>query len=711
MEKRNNDEEKIDNKKEVTVFDWSYVEILKNSIYDVDEISIDSNHIIEDIQRTIKYMQSTLDNKDILFFEEPEHIRTFFENLIRLFYLRNELSPYLVCLTDKEYIELFKQGHCFSSISGSFIQFPKDHHLNHFLDDEHNVFLQKKVELNKVINQNDANNNEQDEPSKQSHLLKQLVFAHFPHNIKIEGKMTFKEYLDKIGLQSIAYLQERFDEMVTYKPHLEMRYYALTKVKDTGVSRGNHIIEKDLDFFNTLLPYITKCPNYVSKRATDRSKKYLVFQPYGSLSAKQVYEYFYQIYYYLFVIFFIKVELQAKIKIQKEKAKNFQTLKKIKEIILPESIIQDMATGFGYDLYLDYASRHWKGDKKKIVEKFCESLDRYVNTSIYNRMGSESTESYNEENDFTDNQNDSSLWYEDEDRFLQLHIDTDIENSASKENVRLSDEELELCNILNINSDYGKVLMREFIRFNKEHKSLIEGGGQNQIEFLKKQYPPFENHYLKTFSYMNISILKRQDAKYIKCLVSFLDFYVFTLLHDFYNELHDFDQACPRIVPEEIIFILKGQLWHLSYLFYRIDIVMLSNTDDEDKLSQKSFKDYILRNKDMKKEESIRKIFNQTLSSLKYNYIPLLNYRYFESVFVGQQKLFIKEYIVLLEKYLQMYSHHKDFYKVTFGNSDTAHNIRRFLYHTYQPQDIYADMSIKKQLTRLIQNIDMEVEK
>lgn len=91
------------------------------------------------------------------------------------------------------------------------------------------------MELNRILKEDEK---------QLFHLLKAIVFAHFPHDMKMEGKMTFQDYLDKIGLKSIAHLQEMFDEMVTYKPHLEMKYYSLTKVKDAGGSSGNHIFKK-----------------------------------------------------------------------------------------------------------------------------------------------------------------------------------------------------------------------------------------------------------------------------------------------------------------------------------------------------------------------------------------------------------------------------------------------------------------------------------
>ena len=190
---------------------------------DVDEIVVHPQHIEEDIQKTINYMNEALENQNINYYDDPSHMKEFFENIIRLFYLRNELSPYLVCLNDKEYKELFKQGQCFCTTSEAFKKFLEDHHFNHDLDDEHDIFIKKQVELNRILKEDEK---------QLFHLLKAIVFAHFPHDMKMEGKMTFQDYLDKIGLKSIAHLQEMFDEMVTYKPHLEMKYYSLTKVKD-----------------------------------------------------------------------------------------------------------------------------------------------------------------------------------------------------------------------------------------------------------------------------------------------------------------------------------------------------------------------------------------------------------------------------------------------------------------------------------------------
>ena len=58
---------------------------------------------------------------------------------------------------------------------------------------------------------------------------------------------------------------------------------------------------------------------------------------------------------------------------------------------MPENIVEEMATGFGYDLYLIYASRHWKNESKKIVEKFNHSLSGYIYASIVNRVNFSST--------------------------------------------------------------------------------------------------------------------------------------------------------------------------------------------------------------------------------------------------------------------------------------------------------------------------------
>ena len=108
---------------------------------------------------------------------------------------------------------------------------------------------------------------------------------------------------------------------------------------------------------------------------------------------------------------------------------------------------------------------------------------------------------------------------------------------------------------------------------------------------------------------MNMSLLKIQNVKYAQALISFLDFYVFTLMRDFYEELNDFHHEYLHVQDQkqkekEIIRILKGQLWHMGYLFYRIDIVMIGETsqkmnqnESEGQIFKKGFENYICQNK------------------------------------------------------------------------------------------------------------------
>ena len=532
--------ENIDNqtslRQAINLFD---IEALLKLNIDVDEIVVHPQHIEEDIQKTIDYMNEALENQNTNYYDDPLHMKEFFENIIRLFYLRNELSPYLVCLNDKEYRELFKQGHCFCTTSEVFKKFLEEHHFNHDLDDEHDIFIKKQVELNRILKEDEK---------QLFHLLKAIVFAYFPHDMKMEGKMTFQDYLDKIGLKSIAHLQEMFDKMVTYKPHLEMKYYSLTKVKDAGGSSGNHIFKKDLEFFDAVKPYITNCPDYTSKRATDRSAKYLVFQPYGHLSAKQVYQYFYQIYRWIFMLLYVKIDLQLRYK------QAFQS------IDLPENMVEEMANGFGYDLYLIYASRHWKNESKKIVEKFNHSLSGYIYASIVNRVNFSSTKESHDCQESDGFQMDEDGIYRSvnkkphehtQEELSMTQIDTDIQFHNEKTynndtNYTLSqgihDDVEEFCNLKGICSDYAIVLTREWTSFRKKHSSLKDYRHLDQIELTEKMMQNFENHYLRTFSYMNMSLLKIQNVKYAQALISFLDFYVFTLMRDFYEELNDFHQ-------------------------------------------------------------------------------------------------------------------------------------------------------------------------
>ncbi len=113
--------ENIDNqtslRQAINLFD---IEALLKLNIDVDEIVVHPQHIEEDIQKTIDYMNEALENQNTNYYDDPLHMKEFFENIIRLFYLRNELSPYLVCLTDKEYKELFKQGQYFCTTSEAF---------------------------------------------------------------------------------------------------------------------------------------------------------------------------------------------------------------------------------------------------------------------------------------------------------------------------------------------------------------------------------------------------------------------------------------------------------------------------------------------------------------------------------------------------------------------------------------------------------------
>ena len=711
--------ENIDNqtslRQDINLFD---IEALLKLNIDVDEIVVHPQHIEEDIQKTIDYMNEALENQNTNYYDDPLHMKEFFENIIRLFYLRNELSPYLVCLTDKEYKELFKQGQYFCTTSEAFKKFLEEHYPNRDFDDEHDIFIKKQVKLNRISNEDEK---------QLPHLLKAIVFAHFSHDTKMEGKMTFQDYLDKIGLKSIAYLQELFDEMVTYKPHLEMKYYSLTKVKDAGGSSGNHIFKKDLEFFDAVKPYITNCPDYTSKRATDRSAKYLVFQPYNHLSAKQVYQYFYQIYRWIFILLYVKIDLQMRYK------QAFQN------IDLPENMVEEMANGFGYDLYLIYASRHWKNESKKIVEKFNHSLSGYIYASIVNRVNFSSTKESHDCQENGDFQKDEDGIYRSvnkkphehtQEELSMTQMDTDIQVHTEKTNYNGTDytssqgmhnDVKEFCNCKGIYSDYAIALTREWTSFRKKHSSLKDYRQLDQIELTEKKMQNFENHYLRTFSYMNISILKKQNVKYAQALISFLDFYVFTLMRDFYEELNDFHYKYLHVQDQkqkekEIIRILKGQLWHMGYLFYRIDIVMIGETsqkmnqnESEGQIFKKGFENYIRQNKKLNKDEMIRKILTDTFHLLKYYYIPALESPYLDYVFDEQQKSQIKDYVNLLEYYWAEFSEHKAIYKVAFGHSNAPNNIKYFLYHTYHPENVYKDMLMSNQWIELIQNIEREV--
>lgn len=693
----------------ISLFD---INPLLESAYDIDEIVIHPQDIEGDIQKTIGYIEWALNNQNTNYYDDSLHMKEFFENIIRLFYLRNELSPYLVCLTDKEYQELFKQGQCFCTTSEAFKKFLEEHYPNRDLDDEHDIFIKKQVELNRISKEDEK---------QLPHLLKTMVFAHFSHDIKIEGKMTFQEYLDKIGLKSIAHLQEFFDEMVTYKPHLEMKYYSLTKVKDAGGSSSHPIFKKDLEFFDAVKPYITNCPDYTSKRATDRSAKYLVFQPYGYLSAKQVYQYFYQIYRWIFMLLYVKIDLQLKVKQAYE------------NIVLPENMVEDMATGFGYDLYLDYATRKWQNERKKIVEKFNHSLSGYIYASISNRVDTSSTV---ESDDFQMDQDgilkskNKKPYEHTQEEISMVQMDTDILVHTEKTNNNdinytasqgIYDDIKEFCSHKGICSDYAIVLTREWTSFRKKHSSLKDFHQLDQIKLTEKMMQNFENHYLRTFSYMNMSILKIQNVKYVQALISFLDFYVFTLMRDFYEELNDFHHEYLHVQDQkqkekEILRILKGQLWHMGYLFHRIDIVMLGETsqkmdqkEDEGQIFKKGFENYIRQNKKLNKDEMTRKIFTDTFHLLKCYYIPTLESPYFDYVFDEQQKSQIKDYVNLLEYYWSEFSEHKAIYKVAFGHSNAPNNIKYFLHHTYHPENVYKDMLMSHQWIELIQNIDREV--
>lgn len=197
-------------------------------------------------------------------------------------------------------------------------------------------------------------------------------------------------------------------------------------------------------------------------------------------------------------------------------------------------------------------------------------------------------------------------------------IDTDIQFHNEKTynndtNYTLSqgihDDVEEFCNLKGICSDYAIVLTREWTSFRKKHSSLEDYRHLDQMELTEKMMQNFENHYLRTFSYMNMSILKIQNVKYAQALISFLDFYVFTLMRDFYEELNDFHYEYLHVQDQkqkekEIIRILKGQLWHMGYLFYRIDIVMIGETsqkmnqnESEGQIFKKGFENYIRQNK------------------------------------------------------------------------------------------------------------------
>ncbi len=724
-----------------------YIKPLLNSDYDIDEIVINPKQIEEDIQKTIEYIEWALENQNASYFDDPVHIKEFFENFIRLFYLRNELSPYLVCINQKEYVNIFQKGGCFCITPEAFVKFPKEHKFNRLLDDQCQIFIPKQVELN--VNPNPPVDEENKEETKKNpklpfHLLRKMVFADFPRDIKIDKTMTFEEYIHKIGLISIAQLEEDFDQMITYQSDLKLKYYSLVKIRDTPGSK-NHIYKNDTAFLNAVTPYITNCPLYTSKRATDRSKKYLVFQSYGHLSAKQVYEYFYQLYLYIFRVFYIKIIYQCRLN------RSFQS----KLDYLPENLIQEMSLGYGYDLYLDYDSRHWKGEKKKAASKFNQSLTAFVNTSFYycirnkklkiehdeeknNTMVSdedhdegdvkysdfqggdlEYSESsagnlQNIENQFSDNKN---ITVNDVGNFEQI--------TGSKKSKNQWDDNLkDFFASKGIKSKYVMQLYKEYAGFVKKHLHLIK---QSEEDHLQNIPFSFENHYLKTLSFMNKSIIEKMEGKDIESLDAMNSYYMLTFIHDFYEELTSQkycqlkseyetikDKSQKKEKKMEIIRVLKGQLWHLNYLIYCIKLVNIGNHDDERKLTQKAFKELIQEKLKQapSKEEYIRQLYSYTFHYLKYNYVPMLDESpYFKDVWDEKIKSNIEDYLDILQQDIQSFYNDKDLYKLAFGNSDTPHNISRFIFHVYQIKNIYMDILVSNHWLKVIENINMEVEK
>ena len=89
--------------------------------------------------------------------------------------------------------------------------------------------------------------------------------------------------------------------------------------------------------------------------------------------------------------------------------------------------------------------------------------------------------------------------------------------------------------------------------------------------------------------------IKSLQKRYIKS--AYLD-------KDIELKLNELNKELEKQKEKEIIRILKGQLWHMGYLFYRIDIVMIGETsqkmnqnESEGQIFKKGFENYICQNK------------------------------------------------------------------------------------------------------------------
>lgn len=707
------------NKKNLFVDSIFDIKKFLTSNEDIDEVILDLNDLEDDIKTTVHYFDEVLDETENALSIDVLAQKEFFEKFIRLLYLRNELSPDIVYLGAKEREELVTQGHYFSIAQPFFNKLKQEHQFNKPLNDDGCIFIQRRTTLN--MERKDPRDNH----ILYKCILPQLMYTYTDHSQPTPENITFQDYLNQINLKCVKdSLREEFDQMITFSNDRHAKYYSLYKIQATNTFSAS--------LYNEIVGIIQKENDYSSPILNSRTTGYLVFRPYShgniSLSAKQKYEYFYLIFECLYRILDRKVNVQYKRIITNRNS----------YIPFPENLVEDIVTKFGYDLPLDYSVRHFSNVKEKSIERFNSFFNEYVDSATYNRVGKEIKKDQALKG--SDNVDDGNGKINNDYDAIDLRRSTG-KKDLSNPKVRYKEETISRWNFTD---KYTQILCEMTCDFRTSHssisdiitKSILSKINQEKEKRQEQDLPELtvqelkellnevlkenifedrnmdkslENSYLKTFRETNSRIINIANQQQLEYITSLQYYYIFVLLRDFYEELKS--EEYKNMSTKDKIHTLKGQLFHLGYVFYCIDIYDISKgvPDKKLKITQQDFKEYMFpKNCSI---EVILDFFHDTLGSLDSYYITLLEKNIcINELFDKNQKEIFYEYIYDLSEQLAKYINQKEFYKVGFGNNAKApNNYRNFISHVYHVENIYFTLLNGEEIFKFIKIIDWRV--
>lgn len=622
---------------------FDYKELLA-SPYDIDEIALDLENIEKDIHNTIKAVNDYLENKDPLYFNDPLHQKAFFETMIRLYYLRNELAPYFVCLTQTERDKLVLEGHSFSQTRTMFSDFKQLHQFIPSLNDDHLIFIQYSLNLNHFVKmQVEGSRLDVDiikEKVVDRYLKKNYVWGIFDHQYVANGMLSFEEYVKHVELKPIASLREQFDEMVTFKHSPQIKLYTLAKIRDVYVTSKLFLVKTpklvdalDNSFFNV--------PTYRSPRTENGIARYVVFMPYKDLSAKMVYEYFYLISDYLFSLFSHKIKKQFLPKVvfkSEEKEKKPAVLSPV----FQSDVVRNMVFTYGHDIYLDFYTRHYKDETIKSVVRFDQSLVSFIGNSI----------------------KQAKKWNTDK---------------ASKASDVSFIKALKKCHDNFYDEIQGAIKYRQ----KNDSKTKLD-----QIDF------SFERNWFIKFNPACVELCPYTQEKNeidIDAIEAMIYLYLIEIIEAFYTELKLIDQ----LDLKDQIKVVKGQFFHIGFLLYCIEETLqcineASFEEAKHKISKKTYHD--MMKEKLKDGTSIQSWFNRILKELRYAIYPTTKENPFLRKYYDKKKNVIPSYYNLLLYYKKQFANEKSFYKLSFANNNTRFTFDSLTRYIFDKDKIVDDL-------------------